>query len=87
MGLARLAPYWHFPHNRPEVNYYMGSTILEGDGKFYQGYGLIKDALFNLKDDPMETNNVLMNSPELADRLRGKLANWLKSVDAKMPSP
>lgn len=83
--LERDALYWHFPHNRMEVTYYMGSTILEGDWKFYQGHGLIKDALFNLKDDPMERNNVLMNNPELGNRLRGKLDRWLTKVSAKMP--
>ena len=83
--LDRDALYWHFPHNRPEVNYYMGSTILEGDWKLYQGYGLMENSLFNLKDDPLENNNVLRDNPDLADRLRGKLATWLKSVNAKMP--
>ena len=48
-----------------EVTYYMGSTILQGDWKFHEGHGLIEDALCNLKDDPMEKKNVLMNNPEL----------------------
>ncbi|MDB4491470.1 sulfatase [bacterium] len=82
---GRDALYWHFPHNRTEVTYYMGSTVLEGDWKFYQGHGLIEDALFNLKVDPMEKINALSNNPTLADRLRGKLNNWLKKVSAKMP--
>ena len=43
--LDRDALYWHFPHNRMEVTYYMGSTILEGDWKLYSGHGTIKDAL------------------------------------------
>jgi arylsulfatase A-like enzyme len=83
--LDRDALYWHFPHNRMEVTYCMGSTILEGDWKFYQGYGLTKDVLFNLNDDPMERNNVLMNNPELGNRLHGKLDRWLSKVSAKMP--
>ncbi len=85
--LDRDALYWHFPHNRMEVTYYMGSTILQADWKFYKGHGTIKDALFNLKSDPMEKNNVLTNNPELADRLREKLSDWLKKVSAKMPPP
>jgi arylsulfatase A len=83
--LDRDALYWHFPHNRTEVTYYMGSTILEGDWKFYKGHGLIKDALFNLKDDPLESGNVLADNPELVNRLRGRLNNWLEDVSAKMP--
>jgi arylsulfatase A-like enzyme len=83
--LDRDALYWHYPHNRPDVTYYMGSTILEGDWKLYEGHGLIMDALFNHEDDPMETTNVLKQNPELAERLRGKLHKWLTAVHAKMP--
>ena len=83
--LDRDALYWHYPHNRPEVKYYMGSSILQSDWKFYEGHGLIKDALFNLKDDPMETTNLMVQNPELAERLRGKLNRWLEKVSAKMP--
>lgn len=84
-SLERDALYWHFPHNRMEVTYYMGSAILQDDWKFYQGHGLIDDALFNLKTDPMEKANVLKTNPHLADRLREKLSKWLNTVDAKMP--
>ena len=68
-----------------EVSHYMGSTILEGDWKFYQGYGVTPDKLFNLKKDSMEKTNILKEHPEVADRLRGKLNAWLKKVSAKMP--
>ena len=83
--LDRDALYWHFPHNRMEVSLYMGATILEGDWKFYRGYGLIEDKLFNLKEDSMERTNVLKENPELAKRLSGKLNDWLEKVAAKMP--
>ena len=85
--LDRDALYWHFPHNRMEVKYFMGATILEGDWKYYRSYGLKEDALFNLKDDPMEKNNVLENQPERVERLRAKLDQWLTQVSAKMPRP
>ncbi|MCM8532622.1 MAG: sulfatase [Lentisphaeraceae bacterium] len=83
--LDRDALYWHYPHNRPDVKYYMGSSILQGDWKLYDGHGLINDTLFNLKDDPMEKKNLLSKHPELAERMRKKLKKWMKSVDAKMP--
>lgn len=83
--LDRDALFWHYPHNRPDVKYYMGSSVISGDWKLYQGYGLIEDALYNLKEDPMEENNVLAANPELAERLRGSLNKWLKRVDAKFP--
>lgn len=84
-SLDRDALYWHYPHNRPDVKLFMGSVILEGDWKLYDGYSVMPDALFNLKDDPMEKNNLLSGNPELADRLRKKLHLWLDQVDGKMP--
>ena len=63
----------------------MGATILEGNWKYYQGFGLIPDALFNLKEDPMEKMNVLKKDPELAKRLDDKLTHWLQANSAKMP--
>lgn len=83
--LEREAIYWHYPHNRNGIIYKMGSEILAGDWKFYLGYGETKDALFNLKKDPMEKQDVLAGNPELAERLRGQLERWLKRVDAEMP--
>lgn len=83
--LDRNALYWHFPHNRMEVSHYMGGTILQGDWKFYKGYGLIEDKLFNLKTDPMEKTNVLKSHAELAKSLNDSLDQWLEKVSAKMP--
>ncbi len=85
--LDRDALYWHYPHNRPDVKLYMGSSILMGDWKLYKGYSVMDDALFNLKDDPMETDNLIARKPERAAQLRKKLDQWLKDVDAKMPPP
>jgi len=84
-SLGRDTLYWHYPHNRPDVKLFMGSVILEGDWKLYEGYSVMPDALYNLKDDPMEKNNLLSSNPELADRLRKKLHRWLSDVEAKMP--
>ena len=85
--LDRDALYWHFPHNRPDVTYYMGSSVLQDDWKLYAGYGLIDDALFNLKDDPMEQTNVLSSYQERASGMREALDQWLNRVDAKLPPP
>ncbi|MDQ8208257.1 sulfatase [Coraliomargarita sp. SDUM461003] len=84
--LERDALYWHYPHNRPDVKYFMGSSILvEGEWKLYAGLGTIPDALFNIKEDPMEKKNVLSDHPEMAERMRKRLNAWLTQVDAKMP--
>ncbi len=84
-SLERDALYWHYPHNRPDVELFMGSVILEGGWKLYEGYSVMPDALYNLKEDPMEKKNLLSSNPEMADRLRKKLNRWLDDVDGKMP--
>ena len=84
-ALERDAIYWHYPHNRDGVEYDMGSAILSGDWKLYQGYGIVDDALFNLKEDPMESQNMIHEQSDVTNRLRGKLMNWLKSVEATRP--
>jgi arylsulfatase A-like enzyme len=87
-SLDRDTLYWHYPHNRPDVKYFMGSAILQGgEWKLYEGLGTIPDALFNIKEDPMEQNNVLASNPELADALRKKLHQWRAKVHAKLPPP
>ena len=83
--LNRQALYWHYPHNRNGIKYDMGSVILAGDWKFYLSHGVNEDALFNLKEDPMEKKNLIAQNPELAARLKTQLNTWLKKVDAKMP--
>ncbi len=84
-GLERDALYFHYPHNRNGVKYNMGSVIRSGDWKFYRSLGVMEDALFNLKDDPMEQHNLIAENPERADRLRAKLVEWLGEVDACLP--
>lgn len=89
-GKPKLAPrslYWHYPHNRKEVKYNMGGIILSGDMKFYHGYGVIPNALFNLKEDPMEKTNLIEKDSKTAERMLAEHQAWLKKVDAKMPPP
>ncbi|MGE9270981.1 MAG: sulfatase [Verrucomicrobiales bacterium] len=83
--LGRDALFWHYPHKRPDVQYFMGSVILRGEWKLYQGYGPKEDALFHLTEDPLEKHNVLAKHPELAASLRQQLGAWLDRVDAKLP--
>lgn len=85
--LHRDALYWHFPHNRKGRKYCMGSSILSNGWKYYRGYSVVGDALFNLQEDPLEESNLLDQNPELAEQLRTKLSDWLTRVDANMPPP
>ena len=83
--LERDAIFWHYPHNRDKVKLFMGSTVLSGDWKLYQGYSVLEDALYNLKDDPMEKKNVIKQNPSVEKDLRKKLTDWLSSVNANYP--
>ncbi|MBX6314651.1 MAG: sulfatase [Isosphaeraceae bacterium] len=82
----REALYWHYPHysnqgGRP------GGAIREGDHKLIEFYEDGHVELYNLKDDPGEQHDLAAQKPELATRLRQRLAAWRESVDAQMMTP
>jgi len=83
--LDRESLFWHYPHNRKGVKYNMGGVILSRDWKYYNSYGVQPDALFNLKDDPMEQKNLIKNNSERAAEMLEKHTAWLTKVGAKMP--
>jgi arylsulfatase A len=42
--------------------------------------------LYNLKDDPGETNNLAKSKPELAAKLRGEMDEWQNETRAPIPT-
>src|SRR5690606_310152 len=76
--------YWHFPHYRyrGEVPY---SIIRQGDWKLIKRYQGNRYELFNLADDPRETEDVAARFPDRVSQLDGQLAGWLEGVDAALP--
>lgn len=76
---------FHFPH------YGMGgarphSTIIHGDYKLIRFYEEGQRLLFNLKDDIGEYNDLAKTSPERVAALERRLDDYLKRVDAQMPT-
>ena len=62
-------------------------AIRQGNWKLIHYYESDRQELFNLQDDPGETNNLVAEQPVRAQVLRAKLDDWRRSVDAKEPTP
>jgi len=70
-------------------NYWRGvpsTTILSGDWKLIYYYEYETYELYNLKDDISEQNDLSKKETEVADKLLKKQKNWVKEVDAPVPS-
>ncbi len=82
--LDRDAIYFHYPHyhhSRP------AGAIRAGDWKLIEFFDGSPLELYNLKDDLGEKRNLAGNMPEKAKELQAKLAQWQRSVGARMPAP
>jgi arylsulfatase A-like enzyme len=77
---------FHFPH------YDLGNAgpataLLFGDYKLVKNYELQELLLYNIADDPGETNDLAAAMPDLVAELDEKLVTYLEEVDAAMPTP
>ena len=83
--LKREALYFHYPH------YYQTTTpvsaLRKGDWKLLEYYEDNRLELFNLKQDPGETQDISTANPALARRLRMELDVWRKKIGAQLPEP
>ncbi len=76
--------FWHFPHYRGYEDVRPYSIIRSGDWKmirFWEG----RTELYNLVNDPSESENVADKHQEKINELNNKLDFWLKETGAKMP--
>jgi arylsulfatase A-like enzyme len=76
--------YWHYPHYHGST-WKPGAAIRDGDWKLIEFYHWDNFELYNLAADPGEQNNLASEMPEVAGRLREKLAAWQKVMGARMP--
>jgi len=91
-GLRREAIYWHYPHySNQSINGghpdQPGAAIRQGDYKLIEFYQDNRVELYDLKHDIGERNDLARGRPQLADRMRRKLAAWRKAVGAQMMTP
>jgi arylsulfatase A-like enzyme len=75
--------FWHFPHYHGST-WAPGSAVRSGDWKLIRFYEEGISELYNLAEDPGETNNLAESHPEKARELESKLDRWLEEVDAQM---
>ncbi len=80
--------YWHSPKGRPnKTGDHNSSVIRVGDYKLIDFYDENRIELYNLKDDPDESTNLVKKEPEKAEELHNKLNTWKKEIDAYQENP
>ncbi len=75
--------FWHYPHYSNQGGK-PGGAVREGDWKLIEFYESGYLELFNLRDDPGESNSIAGAQAQKANELAKKLADWRKSVGAQM---
>lgn len=76
----------HFPHGDHRSNYF--TSLVKSDWKIIYHYpieGEVRYELFNLKDDPFETNNVVDENPEQLKVMMQVLASEMKRSQGLYP--
>ncbi|MEZ5402134.1 MAG: sulfatase [Bryobacteraceae bacterium] len=83
---ARDGLYWHYPHYSNQGGA-PGGAVRAGDWKLIEFYEGPRTELYNLRDDPSETRNLVKKEPKIAARLARQLGAWRRRVKATMPKP
>lgn len=75
---------FHFPHYQGDTPH---SAIIVGDLKLMKFYEDNRTVLFDLAKDLREQTDLSKKRPEDAAKLEKQLTDYLKAVDAQMPTP
>ncbi len=92
--LQRDALFWHFPCYLPGhgdgsskgLRSWPSSAVRSGDWKLLKFYEDDHVELYNLKDDIGETKELSRAEPQKTAEMRLLLENWLKNVNAPIPT-
>ena len=76
--------YWHYPHYDETTPY--SSAIVDG-WKVVRYADDGKTEVYNLKDDPMEKNDLSTKNPEKTESLINSLDGYLADVGAQLALP
>ena len=82
-AINRETLYWHYPHYANQGGK-PGGVIREADFKLIEFYESGYLELYDLNNDPDETNNIAGALPQKANALAKKLAEWRAAVGAQM---
>lgn len=86
-GHATRGPiFWHYPHFSNQGGRPSGAVRL-GDFKLIKFYETGRLSLYNLDNDVGELNNLAALLPDKTKEMDLLLTNWLKEVNASMPTP
>ncbi len=77
--------FWHYPHYGNQGGA-PSAAVRDGDWKLIEWYEDGSVELFNLADDPGETNDLAGAEPAKLAELKAALAAWREDVGAKMPT-
>jgi len=61
--------------------------VRDGDWKLIEFFEDHHVELYNLKDDPQESQDLASQLPEKAESLRRQLHRWREEVGAQLPTP
>ena len=86
-GLDRSAIFWHYPHYNQHPQSFPSGVVRSGDWKLIESYESGKTELYNLRDDPGETQDRASAEPQRVRRLAQQLADWRTSVGADPMTP
>ena len=84
--IARDKLYWHFPHYQGE-GAYPASAIRVGDLKLIRNYQHGNVLLYDVVNDPNETDDLAKVNEGKAKELLDQLQSYLEELDAHVPQP
>ena len=83
----RVVPiYFHSPHYEMNPNKTPRSAVVDGQYKLIVTYETGDISLYDLSNDIGETNDISDSQPDIEENLRIQLRNYLKEVNASMPT-
>jgi arylsulfatase A-like enzyme len=79
---AARSLFWYYPSENAKKKSRMAAAVLQDDYKFIDFFGLQREALYNLRTDPGERDNLAGSHPRRAAALKKALLDWEQQTGA-----